>query len=471
MFRTLSIILTGNVGGAILSLLRNLLIARLLPVEDYGIAATFAIAVAIVEMLSTLGLQQQIVQSKNGGNPQFQAVLQGFHLARGVISGGVLFFAASWIAAFLEVPELTWAYQMMAIVPILSGFSHYDIFRLKRQMRHGPAIITELLPHTVALIAVWPLYQILPDYRLMLAIIIGHVILRILTAHLIAERPYRIAFDRTIVQEAIRFGWPLLINNLMLFFVFNGEKLIVGRELGMADLAILAMGFTLTLTPTLVIAKSAQTFFLPQLSAAHQEDHSQFQTLFYIVTQAVCAMTVLFLCAAVLILPILIIPVLDDKFAALVPLVGWLAILQAVRVLKTGASVAALATGFTTNPMIANSVRAVSLPVAWFVAIQTGAILPVIFVAIGAEAIGLLISIVLLKRRLGLSLRPLLYTALTMAVVLASTAYAAILAPLDGRHGPLEILFVLGTSFCLIMTLTHLLTYMRKRYMTTFADT
>ncbi len=73
--------------NAILMMVRNLLVARLISLQDYGLASTFVLAVTIVEMMSALGLQQQMVQSKQGDEPYLQASLQGFQAFRGVING------------------------------------------------------------------------------------------------------------------------------------------------------------------------------------------------------------------------------------------------------------------------------------------------------------------------------------------------------------------------------------------------
>ena len=95
MFRSALLILSGNAATSLMLLARNLLIARLIPVSDYGIASTFAIAMAVVEMASQLGLQQQIIQAKEGEEERFQAALQGFQLLRGCMGGLVLFMCRS----------------------------------------------------------------------------------------------------------------------------------------------------------------------------------------------------------------------------------------------------------------------------------------------------------------------------------------------------------------------------------------
>jgi hypothetical protein len=36
-----------------------------------------------------------------------------------------------------------------------------------------------------------------------------------------------------VIREAVRFGWPLMINSVLLIMVMNGEKVVVSREIGM----------------------------------------------------------------------------------------------------------------------------------------------------------------------------------------------------------------------------------------------
>lgn len=427
MVRKLLIILSGSAGTALLSLIRNLLIAALIPVEDYGIAATFAMAMSVVEMMSTIGLQQQIVQSKRGNDPEFQAALQGFHLFRGVLAGGVLFLAAGWIAAFLGIPEVAWAYQVMALVPIFTGLQHYDMHRLKRQMRFGPFILSEIVPVAISLAISWPLALWLGDYRVMLIAIVTQMALRAGVSHWVAERRYSLSLDTTIIKGALRFGWPLLFNNLLLFIVLNGEKVVVGRVLGMESLAILAMGFTLTLTPTMVLAKTLQNFFLPQLSAT-QSDPEAFSPIALATLQAAllngCIVVVLVL---VLGAPFVTLT-LGEKYGTLGALIVWMGLLNAIRVFKSGAAVVALARGQTANAMIANSFRVLSLPLSVLAASSGQGLLVVIWIATLGEICGVIVAYALVWRRAGVpvtSMRlPLIVTIALLAIVAVFAGHA-----------------------------------------------
>lgn len=434
MYSKILLILSGNAVTSLLTLLRNLLVARLIPVEDYGVAATFAVVMAFVEMISAFGLQQMVVQSRTN-NPDWQAALQGFQVLRAAISAAALFLAAGPIGTFLGVPEVAWAYQVLALAPLLNGLVHLDIFRLHRRMVYLAGVLATAVPAFFALLAVWPLYLAFGDYRVMLYSLLVQFALMAGISILVSERAYRLRLDGAVIAEAVRFGWPLLINGILLFAVLNGEKLVVGRELGMAALAVFSMGFTLTLTPTIVLAKSVQSFFLPQLSAT-QDDDTRFQPLARATIEANLLNGALLVVAVVLVGEPFVRLVLGEKYAALVPLMVWLAILQAMRVFKAGGAVVSLARGRTENAMVANSFRVLSLPLSWWVAIETGDLLLVIWIATGGETLGVIASLVLTRRRVGVRLTRLW-------PVFSSVALLLLAAALFATHGELAALAAL----------------------------
>ena len=424
MIRTAILVVSGNAFTSALLLVRNLVVARVISVEDYGIASTFAITMAIVEMTSNLGLQQLVVQDRDGDDPRLQAGLQGFNALRGLLAGLILLALAGPLAGFLGVPDIAWAYQLMALVPVLRGLQHFDVERFKRTMRFGPWILAGLMPAALSVAAVWPLDRLLGDWRVMLYAVLGQVGLSLLASHLLAERRFAMSLDRAIMAKGLRFGWPLLLNGVLLFLVMHGEKLVVGRELGMAPLGIFAMGFTLTLTPTLILARSAQAFFLPQLSAV-QDDDARFQPMAAATMQAAVANGLLVAVAIVVVGPPFVALVLGEKYADLGPLLSWLGILQAIRVFKAGPAVVALARGRTGNAMIGNLPRVAAILAAWWALAGGSGLLSVVAIGIAGEVVGFAISLALLRGRADVALGPMLWTSLAAAVVLGAIAVDA----------------------------------------------
>ena len=386
-----------------LLLARNLVLARLIPVPDYGIAATFAMVMAVIEMASNLGLQQQIVQARRGDDPAFQAALQGFQLIRGVLGALALLALAAPVAAFLGIPQVVGAYRWLALVPLLNALQHFDIHRVQRGGRYLPLLLTGALPALGSLLVIFPLAHALGDWRVMLWALLVQAGLGVVTSHLVAERRWQIRFERAVMAQSLRFGAPLLLNAVLLYLVFQGDKLIVGRLAGMEALALYAMGVTLTLTPTLVVAKSTQNMFLPRLSNLHVRAEAAAHR-----EMARATLEAALLNGSALVLGTFLLGapmvgwLLGAKYAALIPLLIPFAILHALRVFKSGPAVVALSAGATGNALWGNLPRVLLLPLGWWVLQSGGALQTLIWLGVAGELMGYALSLLRLHRVLRL---------------------------------------------------------------------
>jgi O-antigen/teichoic acid export membrane protein len=465
MFRAAILLFSGNSLTSLFSLARSVVIAHLISVSDFGIASTFALAMSIVEMISALGLQQQIVQHKDGDVSSFQSALQGLQAMRALLNGAVLFLLADPIAAFFGVPEVGWAYRLMALVPIMNGFIHMDIYRFKRRMHFVPVLTTTTVSVLISLILVWPLSWAFSDYRVMLYAVLMQSAMVLIISHLMAEQPYRLSFDRKITVESLRFGWPILLNGILLFLVFNGERMIVGRELGMAPLAVFSLAFSLVLTPTLVMEGSAQSFFLPQLSAL-RDDVKKFGDLAMATLQCHLLFGAVIVVGVALLGGPIVHLLLGPKYAETLPILTWLALMQGIRVSKGGSSAITLAHAFTENGLVASLMRVALLPLAWYVASIGGNIIYVIWLGIAGETLGFVASLWLARYRLRLSLRRLWPTIGAMVVLFVATGLHAF-----GQSSPdLALVAPIWTGLALVglfgvvlLTMTDLWLYIRRR--------
>jgi O-antigen/teichoic acid export membrane protein len=395
------ILTTGNATAALLGLVRNVVIARLISVEDFGIASTFAITMALVEMASNFSLDRLVVQARDGDEPQLLSTLHAVQAVRGLLGAGILFGVAGPIAALFGVPEVAWAYQALALIPLLRGLAHLDMFRRQRAMQFVPSVTVEVAAQMLSSLAALPLALWLGDWRAMLYALLIQQLVYTATSHRVAVRPYRWGWDRDVVGRALRFGWPLLLNGFLMFGIFQGDRIIVGSLIGMTELGWFSAAFSLTLVPTLVLASVLNRFFLPQLSQA-QDDDLRFGRLYPVVIQGVLLVSLLLLGLLVVFGPALLVVLYGAKYQAAVPIVILLGAMQALRLAKAGPAIVSLSRAEATNPLLANILRAVALPVAWLVVWQGGGVTALVLVAIAGEGVSLLASLLLLRFRLSL---------------------------------------------------------------------
>lgn len=465
MLRSALFLLSGNSFASLLNLVRSLVISHLISVTDFGIASTFTLAISIIEMVSAIGVQQQIVQHRDGDEPRFQDTLHGMQGIRAIVNGALLFVLSGLIADFFKVPEAAWAYRVMALVSLIGGFMHLDPHRLNRRMNFRASMAVSVLGALVPLVLAWPLSRIFTDYSLMVYIVLIQCIIIVIVSHLLAERPYRWAFDREVMRESMRFGWPVILNAILLFLVFNGERLIVGRELGMEPLAVFSMAFTLVLAPTIVLEGSAQSFLLPQLSAARRNAET-FRHLAMAALQVNVVFASLFLVGTAILGGPVVHLLLGHKYADALPILTWLAILQGIRLSKGGSSAITVAHGITTIGFVASLVRAALLPLAWYVTTIGGDMLEVIWLGTLGELIGFAASLWMARSRLDLSMRPFLVQLVPAALLFAVGALHALGQSSAG--GPVVSPLLTGAALIgllvlVVLTARDLRLYVRRR--------
>lgn len=403
MIRSGLLLGAGNVSAALLSLLRNVLIARLIGVEDFGIASTLAIAVSAVEATSYIALDRLLVQAKDGEASEFMSTAHAILALRGVLGATVLFVAADPISWLFGVPETAWAYQALSLIPLLRGLAHLDIHRRQREMHFLPFVTVEATAQLVATAAALPLALAFGDYRVMLFCLLIQQLVFMTASHVVATRPYRWAWDGAIARRCIVFGWPVLLNSVLMLGMFYGDRVIVGSLVGMTELGWFTAALMLTMIPVQIVSGTLSGWFLPQLARVQNEEVS-FVRLYLVTTQACLLAGLLLAVGFALIGPGIFMILYGVQYEAGLSVLVFMALMQGVRLARAGPSIVATSMARTTNPLLANVARVSMLPVAWASVYLGAGVMSVVAIGIVAEVFAFAVSLYLLRQRLGLPL-------------------------------------------------------------------
>jgi O-antigen/teichoic acid export membrane protein len=149
-----------------------------------------------------------------------------------------------------------------------------------------------------------------------------------------------------------------------MFLIFQGDRFVIGAAnhifgrttYSLADLGVYSITFALTMAPTMLVIKVTSSLFLPLLSKV-QNLRAQFDQRCLSCCQALSLM------AAAISIPFmvsggwLVTLVYGQKYAAAASFVGWLGAMWALRIIRVGPTLAAMALGDTENAMISNISR------------------------------------------------------------------------------------------------------------------
>jgi O-antigen/teichoic acid export membrane protein len=377
---------TGQIINQVCSFVKSVILANLLTKADYGIASVFALALAILEMTNNLSASTLIVQSKEGDDPKFQNTAHFLLLTRGVVNSLILFLIARPVASLFGITDVAWAFRLIALVPLIRGFYHLDLDRFQRQMRFGPLVTAGLVSTIAGTIAALVFGLWLRSYVAMIGVTLVQTVFLIGASHVLAQRSYKFEWNRSFTRKMFHFGWPLMINGFLMYVIFEGDRVAIGtaKQLfggtgySMSDLGTYSVAFALSMAAATPIVSVASSLFLPMLSKA-QDHRPEFNRIYHL-----CTGMLYFAAGTVASLIIIngewIIRLLyKSKYDDAVVYLGWLSCMWALRILRSGPTMAAMAHADSKNAMISNIVRNIAL-IGVIVAAATGA--PVIWIAI-----------------------------------------------------------------------------------------
>lgn len=384
--------------GAVL--LRNVILARLLPVEQFGLAATFAILMTMIETFQNVGLNRLVVQNARADDPYFVAGLHGAQIAVSLGAALLLAALAYPFARLMNTPALAPAYLLMAAIPVVNAFNNLETFRVQRDGRFGPQVLRSLLSQPIGVIAVLPGYWWFADHRAALVAIVAQQAAAAVLTHVGAGRPYRVAFNRMVWSRVIAFGWPLVANGLLMFLILNADRMVVLNQFGPAALGWFSAAVMLTLMPANLIAKSLQTVTLPALARAH-DDPRAFQRIYQAAVSAAALIGAAMAIGMLMLGPLVLATLFGAKFLPASAFLTALACMTGLRLFRAVPAIAAMARGDTRNPLYANIVRVLGVPAALAAALVTDAIAPMILAGILAELASAALAGALARRQAG----------------------------------------------------------------------
>jgi len=350
------------------SFVRSVILARLISPENFGIAATFAMTFSLLEMISNLSAQSLLVQAPDGDDPRFQATGHTLLVLRGILNAATLLLLAWPLSLLFGVPQARWAFYWLAVIPLARGFVHLDPNRFQRDMRFTPQVAVDTMSSLLVTVLAWPLAAWFRDYAAMLWLLLVQVVLSTIGSHIAAERRYTWAWDREYAGRFFSFGWPLLVNGLLMYGIFQGDRFLIASSrrvfpnstYTLTDLGIYSVAFAVTMAPSQFFVNASSSLFLPVLARAQvAKEHfaRRYLACAHLLSFSALVIAIPFIVAGRWIVPL----VYGPKYLAAAPVVGWLGAMWGVRVFRAAPTLAAMSLGDTRNAMISNVVRTTAL--------------------------------------------------------------------------------------------------------------
>jgi O-antigen/teichoic acid export membrane protein len=259
-----SVLLLANLAEVAFPFIRTILLARLLSQENFGVAVSLAMIVALVEIGFDFGIPVSAVRYTATDDPKKAlATLHTLQLSRAIMVGALLMAMAPVLAIIFKSPQATWAYVVVGACAMLRGFGNLGVKQAMRDYIYWPNAITLIMIQLAWTVTVIAAAWISPNYWAMVWGLVASIIASTITSNMLSRFPWRLGWDKVIADEATAFGKPLVPNGFVSGGLSLGDRVFIGWALGVHALAFYSVIFGTATLPRGAILRFLTNLFVP----------------------------------------------------------------------------------------------------------------------------------------------------------------------------------------------------------------
>ena len=255
--------LIGTAQGSFTALLR--------PPSDFGVIAMLTIFLAISQTIIDGGFSNALIRKVDRSEADYSTVFI-FNIIIGVLLCLIVVWAAPYIAAFYEMPQLSSVMKVLALTLLFNSFSvvFYAILTINIDFR-SIAIANFVSAIISGVIGIVMAYQGWGVWSLVFQSVSRSVINALLVAVLAKWRP-KFFFSRVSFVEMFSYGSKILISSLINTVYANLTPMIIGKFYTSKDLGYYDRGRQFGVLPINYIVQTYERVTFPIMSQLQNDD-------------------------------------------------------------------------------------------------------------------------------------------------------------------------------------------------------
>ncbi len=242
--------------GQALRLVNSWVLTRLLFPAAFGQMTLVTTLIVGITLLSDIGLAPSVIQSKRGDEPAFLNTAWTLQAMRGA---GLFLIACAlaWpAAAFYGDRTLLAVLPVLALSTLMTGLNGTSLLTLSRHMGVRRMFYFDFSSQIVALVVTVGFAWKWPSVWALVAGNLATNLYRLVLSHHPTLMPgvrNRFVWDGTAVREIAHFGKWIVLGTAFYFFASQGDRLILGKKISLAELGVYGIAFSLSDVPRSVI--------------------------------------------------------------------------------------------------------------------------------------------------------------------------------------------------------------------------
>jgi len=218
--------------------------------EEFGTAVAISVVLGLAELVTDVALDRFVMVNSS---PNALSAAHVLVVVRGVLIALGLVALAPAAAKLFGVPQFTGSFALAAIVPLVQGFNHLSVKRMRLDFGYGPESISQLASNLAAIVSLWVAVIVLHDHRAIVFSFATESFVYMILSHILAGAPYRLGTTKSTLHEALSFGLPLTFNGIGLAVISQLDRVLAGYWFGVETLATYAVILSMSVAPASAI--------------------------------------------------------------------------------------------------------------------------------------------------------------------------------------------------------------------------
>lgn len=243
----------------------SIVIARILVPEEYGVMAILNVFISISSAIVQSGLSQYLIQKKCISSTDYSTVLISSMLIS-ILLYSLIYLCSPYIGSFFKMEELPVMLKVIALQLFITPFTSVQMSYIRRNMLFDKMTFASLIAVICSgFFGVISAKNGMGTWALIIQQLLYNIILFILLLFCIKYKP-SISFDLDCARLSFRFGFKLLIADIVDKVYHSLVSIIIGRNFSKATLAFFDRGKQFPLILIDNIDGSVQSVLYPAYS-------------------------------------------------------------------------------------------------------------------------------------------------------------------------------------------------------------
>ena len=252
-----------------LRLVNNVILARLLAPPIFGLMAVVNAIRTGVELLSDVGILQNIISSPRGEDPLFYDTAWTLQALRGLVLAAVCMLLAVPIARFFHYPQLAVILPVASLFFVFTGFDSTARALAQKQLLVARVAVFDVGITLIALVAQVTIAFITPTvWALVLGSVITGAATLISSFLFLPGLRHRFIIDPECARQLLRFGRWVFLSSIVYFFAMNFDRLYFAKQISLSQLGVYGIARSLADMVTMFVARAGGFVLYPSVAAA-----------------------------------------------------------------------------------------------------------------------------------------------------------------------------------------------------------